>query len=106
MSNKQIFFVILAALALGLAVFLNLPRFNARCLAAPANPQAAAGLIAEMTASGEAGDKRTGVYIDFAFIASYATLLIAGCNWAGRVFERQGILAASRAAQFMIGMVL
>jgi hypothetical protein len=107
MRNSRIaFFVVVTGVAVALAIFLNLPRYNARCLAAPVDPPAAAALVAEMTASGEASHKRLGVYVDFAFIACYATLLIAGCNGAGQVFERQGAVAAARASQFMIGMVL
>lgn len=106
MQRKRTLVIVIAGLAVLLAIFLNLPKFNPRCLAAPANPQAAGALVAEMTASGEAADKRLGVYADFAFIACYAALLTAGCNWAGRVFERQGVVAAARASQFMIGMVL
>src|SRR5688572_9755020 len=106
MHRKRTFFTLLTVLALLLAIFLNLPRFNPNSLATPATPQAAAANVAELTTRGESTNKRIGVYTDFVFIACYATLLIAACNWAGRVFERQGLLPAARVSQFMIGMVL
>jgi hypothetical protein len=106
MHRKRTFFTLVTILAILLAIFLNLPRFNPSSLATPATPQAAAAYVAELAARGETANKRIGVYTDFAFIACYTTLLIAACNWAGRIFEQQGLLPAARAAQFMIGMVL
>lgn len=106
MRHPRTLFILLACLTAALAVCLNLPAISPRCLSAPANPQAAAALVAEMNRSGEAAHKRAGIYADFAFIACSATLLIWACAWAGRVFERQGIVPAARASSFMIGMAL
>ena len=106
MRNPRNGFILLACLTAALAVCLNLPAISPRCLSAPANPQAAAALVAEMNKSGEAAHKRAGVYLDFAFIACYGTLLAWACVWAGRVFERHGSVPAARASSFMIGMVL
>jgi hypothetical protein len=106
MRNRRNGFILLACLTAVLAVCLNLPAISPRCLSAPANPQAAAALVAEMNRSGESAHKRAGIYADFAFIACYATLLIWACAWAGRVFERRGNVPAARASSFMIGMVL